>query len=52
MVSFYLSYLFLRLVFLVPFLALVLAVPYSVKLVTNDSCPEVFSRTTMTYMFL
>ena len=52
MVSFYLSCLFLRLVFLVPFLVLVLTVPCSVKPVTNYSCPEVFSRTMMTNMFL
>ena len=30
-------------IFLVPFLVLELTDPYSVKLVTNDSCPEVFS---------
>ena len=52
MVSFYLSYLFLRLVFLVPFLVLVFTDPYSVEPVTNDSCPEVFYRTMMTNMFL
>ena len=52
MASFYLSYLFLRLVFLVPFLVLVFTDPYSVEPVTNDSCPEVFYRTMMTNMFL